>query len=458
MDHSEIDGDSRSLASRRVSRRRAVQQGGAGLAAGLAVGFGGKASAQEATPVTTASGEPLGLTHLVFENPEFDGQLLRALDTIPYSGADFGESFVTARQVVPDDEESWQTEWRATADRIYALGEKSRDAGNAVSAREAFFRAGNYYRSASIFMYKPPLDPRFVDLYERQRESFQQGAALSEWPIEVVQIPYEDTTLEGYFAVPNGTGPFPTLVCVDGYDGTKEELFFMGGAAALRRGYAILLVDGPGQGGALIEQGLYFRPDWEAVVTPQIDWLLERPEVDPKRIALMGRSWGGYLAPRAATAEHRIAALIADAAQYDPGARAMTMLPPEYRDLVTDRNIEGLNQVLAVAMQQSPFLAFAMNRGMLTFGVSSPAEFVIANLDYTIKGLADRITAPSLILEAENDVRSGDAKPLYDAIVAPKKYVLFTNAEGAGEHDEAGAALLWAQVVFDWLDETLANV
>jgi hypothetical protein len=36
--------------------------------------------------------------------------------------------------------------------------------------------------------------------------------------------------------------------------------------------------------------------------------------------------------------------------------------------------------------------------------------------------------------------------------------MLFTNAEGAGEHDEAGAALLFAQRVFDWLDETLAAI
>jgi len=55
---------------------------------------------------------------------------------------------------------------------------------------------------------------------------------------------------------------------VDDIDGTMEELFFAGGLAALRRGYAVLLIDGPGQGGALIDQGLVFRPDWDAVVTP----------------------------------------------------------------------------------------------------------------------------------------------------------------------------------------------
>jgi len=47
-----------------------------------------------------------------------------------------------------------------------------------------------------------------------------------------------------------------------------------------------------------------FRPDWEAVVTPVLDVALQRPEVDPGRIAIAGRSFGGYLAPRSASVEH----------------------------------------------------------------------------------------------------------------------------------------------------------
>ncbi len=96
-----------------------------------------------------------------------------------------------------------------------------------------------------------------------------------------------------------------------GFDSTEEELYFSGGAAAARRGYHVLAFAGPGQGSALRDQKLLFRPDWDAVVTPAVDWLLARPDVDPDRIALMGMSLGGLLAPRAAATEHRVAALIA---------------------------------------------------------------------------------------------------------------------------------------------------
>ena len=62
----------------------------------------------------------------------------------------------------------------------------------------------------------------------------------------------------------------------------------------------------------LVEQRVPLRADWEAVVGPVLDTLLVRGDVDRDRVTLMGRSLGGYLALRAATAEHRIAACIAD--------------------------------------------------------------------------------------------------------------------------------------------------
>ncbi|MTD15116.1 alpha/beta fold hydrolase [Nakamurella sp. YIM 132087] len=419
-------------------------------------------SASSSTAATTATTTPaplapVGMTELAFTDPEFDGQFLRALDTIFDGGADVSECFVTARRIVPGDTDSWYEQWTATADRIMAIGDKSAAAGHDVSAHQAYLRAVTYYRTAGTFMYAPPMDPRFVQSYESQRAAFQKAAALGRWTTEIVQIPYENTTLEGYFILPDGDGPFRTLVMVDGYDGTKEEMFFSGGTAALERGYAVLLVDGPGQGGALIEQKLYFRPDWEKVVTPQIDWLVQRPEVDVEKIALIGRSWGGYLAPRAATAEHRIAALIADAAQYTPGPRGAFMMPEQYRDELYTGDPAVLNAALEAEMAQSSEIRFTLLRGMLTHGFDTPLDYLRGAVDYTIKGLADRITCPTLICEAENDVRGGDAKPLYEALTAPKTYVLFTNAEGAGEHDEAGAASLFGQVVFDWLDETLAG-
>ena len=51
----------------------------------------------------------------------------------------------------------------------------------------------------------------------------------------------------------------------------------------LRRGYNVLAIDGPGQGGALHLQKLVMRPDWEAVITPVVDYALARREIEPDR-------------------------------------------------------------------------------------------------------------------------------------------------------------------------------
>src|SRR5947209_4960467 len=81
--------------------------------------------------------------------------------------------------------------------------------------------------------------------------------------------------------------------------GTVVEVHAQYGAAALERGYNALIFEGPGQGSMLFERRVPFRPDWEAVITPLVDFLRARPDVNAAKIALIGVSFGGVLTPRA---------------------------------------------------------------------------------------------------------------------------------------------------------------
>ena len=117
------------------------------------------------------------------------------------------------------------------------------------------------------------------------------------------RYPYEGTTLPGwFFRAADAAEPAPTLIVQQGRDGWSEHCLDIA-MAAVKRGYNCLLFEGPGQGKVLRLQGLPFRPDWENVVTPVVDWVVARNDVDPARLGLVGLSMGGALVPRAAAFE-----------------------------------------------------------------------------------------------------------------------------------------------------------
>jgi hypothetical protein len=62
----------------------------------------------------------------------------------------------------------------------------------------------------------------------------------------------------------------------------------------------------------LSERNVPFRYDWEEVLTPVVDALLDRPDIDGGRLAAYEMSQAGYWLPRALAFEHRFIAAVAD--------------------------------------------------------------------------------------------------------------------------------------------------
>lgn len=396
----------------------------------------------------------------LFDDESFSFETLRTAGFANYGGADLGEVIVTARAIPEGDEAAWLKQWEATADRVARIGENALAAGHRVSAREAFLRASNYYRTAEFFKRAAPVgDADVARLSGRSTQTFIQAAQLLDTPFEIVEIPYEGTTLPGYLFLADSTGePRPTVIYNNGFDSTQEESYVAIGAAALRRGYNVLAFDGPGQGAAIRGARLPFRHDWEHVITPVIDFALTRPEVDPARIALFGYSLGGYLVARAAAFDHRPAAIILDDGILDFHAAFEHMLPPFLLDWIGARKDAEADAVLRMLMLAKTGARWAMQNGMWTFGTSSPSEFVRLTRRYTLAGVAGDIRAATLVLDAENDqFLKGQPQAIHAALNAPKALVTLTEAEGAGEHCHMGAMYRAHQTIFDWLDDTLAR-
>lgn len=397
-------------------------------------------------------------SRVVFKDQTYDFELRRALGYAVSGGADINECLYTAKRIKEGDDESWYAEWRATADRIRAIGETSLEAGHKVSAREAFLRASNYYRTAEFFLRANLKDPRIVNTWRLSRDSFRKAAELMDHPVKAVTIPYEGTSLPGYILKPDESmEPRKTLIVQTGFDGTGEELYFAVAFFALKRGYNVLIFEGPGQGGALREQGLYFRRDWEKVVTPVVDFALTRPEFAPTRLALLGISMGGYLVPRAAAFEHRLAAVIANPGVYDSfnskGARSREELQK------AAVHADETNKFLRQEMKTKTGLRWHLQHGMFSFGKKSPLDFLLALSEYRLDGVVQRIQSSTLVIVSEADhFQTVEAQmTLYELLTGPKTLMRFTAAEMAGEHCQMGAVTLSNQRILDWLDEILAK-
>jgi len=400
---------------------------------------------------------------LMFDDEHFSYQLLKTLGASSYGGADIGECLSTAARIKDGDGDSWYTEWFHTAERIHGIAQTALTSGHTVSACGAFLRAMKYYRVAESYLHGRVQEPRIGELARRGHACFRSYMDLCAFPLEPVEIPYQGDTLPGFFYPASSDDPDerrPTVIAQLGFDGTQEELVGVA-FAAVSRGYNCLTFEGPGQGRVLREKELPLRPDWETVIMPVLEFLLDRPAIDPNRIALVGYGLGGHLAARAAAFEPRITTLISNGGFFSLFNERM--LPPQstMADVTQMASIspDAFNRRMLSAMEKDRVVRWSVQTGMHTFRAPNPADYWLKGISYTLEGIAHRIQCPTLVLDAENDIFYGDeSKRLNDALTCPKTYLLFTAEEGADAYTQAGAELLANQRMFDWLDEVFAQL
>ena len=176
-----------------------------------------------------------------------DNQLLWYLSHTGQGMADIGECLDTASRIEANDESSWFGEWLKTADRVRRVAEESLADGHKLSAGETYLRAANYYRAALIH-YSYREDPRVLETSRRSVACFEKAITLLSIPAQAVKIPYEGTTLPGYFfRSPVAAEKAPVLIVHQGFDAWPEETGWVWDGA-IKRGYHCLLFHGPGQG------------------------------------------------------------------------------------------------------------------------------------------------------------------------------------------------------------------
>uniref|UniRef100_A0AAU2JNG0 Alpha/beta hydrolase n=1 Tax=Streptomyces sp. NBC_00049 TaxID=2903617 RepID=A0AAU2JNG0_9ACTN len=453
--------------------RRAVLLAGAGAtvmtgcARGGANGAPAAATAGSVTPSAAAAVITPGVMTL-FKDPGFNFSGLLALGASGFGAAEVGE-VLTAVNGINQAGLSAQTfveTFRKLGDQL--LKPPPGAPADGQTRRFRALRAAQYYGQALFFVLGSDDPGSEEQLYKAGRGAWDAFCDLCEPAPVKASVPYGTTPLPVWFFRPDTSGTRrPTVILTNGSDGQNVDMWTYGVPAALDRGWNALVYDGPGQGQLLFVDQVVFTPTWEKVVTPLVDWLTARADVDPDRIALTGLSMGGDLAPRAAAFESRIAALVAMPGCVEPWLG----FPPEIRKILTPDKQETndiwnkevvpeLPPDAAAVMKKrfEPFSVPAMleaRRGKLFTDFYTPATRIQA---LSITDVVGRIKAPTLVLDYEGEqFYPGQPRQMYDALTSPKDYVRLTAVQGAQLHCSPMAPQLHCEVVFDWLQNTLSG-
>jgi Alpha/beta hydrolase family len=388
-------------------------------------------------------------------------QTLFALGSAGYGIAEVGE-VLSAVDRVNAKGPSYQTFF----DELLALGQglasqaaRALKNGRRVTARERYLRAAEYYSQALYFVLgtNRPTRARERQVYRLMRACWDRATQLFSPSFERLEIGYGGRVpLRGYLLKPDSSRwPRPTIILNNGSDAQNVDLYAFRGAAAIARGYNALIFEGPGQGSLLFEHNVRIIPDWEKVVTPVVDALMRRRDVDERRIAIVGWSFCGASVARAAAHDRRLAAVV-----LDPGVNSIVapwhlgnIIP-----LVKAGQKREVNQIWQrVLSRESPQWLFTIAKRSEIFEQPDFYDQVRYMLRFDLSAATiRRIRAPTLVMEAQDEqFYPGQSQQVYRELRSKKRLALFTTAEGAEYHDEPMAPQTRNEVLYDWLDYVL---
>jgi len=341
-------------------------------------------------------------------------EFTRLLGAAQEGGSTVAECRVTASRIDLSDDRSWFREWKRIADVSYERGNAALCQGHLLTAKSNWLRAINYYQSAAFPLERDSRDRQAV--IEAMRHCARDYLRHCTPRGEAVLIPWPSGyPLEAYFLpAPTANGPAPTIICMGEPGQRKEEYLYKVARYARERGMSLLAVDLLGAGPDSRFEDVVGRSDLEMTIGHVMDYLVERPDVDSNRIAILADGWGSSFVARGIAFDDRFAAAVCDGGVWDLHERA-----------------------------------FLMGRAPVA------AEF----LPQGFSRVARNIKCPVLISTGERSWLTPErVRELYDGLKADGRDVtlkIFTNGETAAMQGHTDNPTLANEYIFDWISTRL---
>jgi pimeloyl-ACP methyl ester carboxylesterase len=156
-----------------------------------------------------------------------------------------------------------------------------------------------------------PIDDLKRDAYRKSRDYYFKAETLAFGArYRRLAVPWAGRTVWGNLHIAEtGAVASPLVLIIHGMDDTKEE-HLSTELILTEAGLSVLTMDGPGQGEALLLDGITWPTNFEDMVPLALSALASDSRIDVGRAALVGISWGGFWIYKAASVEGRVKALL----------------------------------------------------------------------------------------------------------------------------------------------------
>ncbi|KAK5119184.1 hypothetical protein LTR85_007798 [Meristemomyces frigidus] len=267
---------------------------------------------------------------------------------------------------------------------------------------------------SDFFLHGNWSDPRIYSLWEQQLASFDRAIALLD-PVPAERFSprtYSDhigeyDTIGVLYKASGGNQSLPTVLVGNGYDGAQEESFHSSCVELLKRGVNCVTYEGPGQPTVRRQQGIGFIPGWWTAASPVMNYLDGRSDVVMSKVALMGISFGGTLAPRAASHDDRYSAVIVLDGFYSMQQVIEERLPAEIIAAFDTTDATAFDEIMTCIQGNSTYpteLRWLIDWSLFAFDTHSPYDWFTRLGKITIgKDIVEKLWMPVFVAKGQDD-------------------------------------------------------